>query len=171
MTQLSVQEYEPLEECPSCGAPLGGREGCQLAFDQLSARAWSDGGFAAVHNLVVDLYALQHVEAYCESPKSYAAHLLGLCSAVEHGGDPNLYRAIARWLDGRVKLVRPPTLEFRGSMTIADIVSTSDPDVYRKWVFEWADNVWDAYRSQHEIARQNLVQVLVSPGGRDIDPG
>ncbi len=171
MTQLSVQEYEPLEECPSCGAPLGGREGCQLAFDQLSARAWSDGGFAAVHNLVVDLYALQHVEAYCESPKSYAAHLLGLCSAVEHGGDPNLYRAIARWLDGRVKLVRPPTLEFRGSMTIADIVSTSDPDVYRKWVFEWADNVWDAYRSQHEIARQNLVQVLVSPGGRDIDAG
>lgn len=169
MTQRAVREYEPLEECPSCGAPLGGREGCQLAFDQLSARAWAGGGFAAVHNLVVDLYALQHVEAYCESAKSYAAHLLGLCCAIEHNADPNLHRAIARWLDGRVKLVRPPTLEFRGSMTIADIASTSDPEVYRKWVFEWAENVWDAYRTQHDLARQNLVQVLVSLRGRNID--
>ena len=169
MTQSAVPEFDRLEECPSCGAPLGGREGCQLAFDQLSARAWSDGGFAAVHNLVVDLYALQHVESYCESAKSYAAHLVGLCCAIEHNADPNVYRAIARWLDGRVKLARPPTLEFRGSMTIADIVSTSDPEVYRKWVLEWAENVWDAYRSQHEVARQYLVQVLVSLRGRDID--
>ena len=171
MTQRVAREDEPLEECPSCGAPLGGREGCQLVFDQLSARAWSDSGFAAVHNIVVDLYALQHVEGYCESPKSYAAHLLGLCCAIEHNADPKLYGAIGRWLDGRVKLKRPPILEFRGSMTIADIVSTSDPDVYRRWVFEWAENVWDAYRSQHEVARQNLVQVLLSPGGRDSGAG
>ena len=167
MTQRG--KIEPLEECPSCGAALGGREGCQLAFDQLSARAWGEGGFAAVHNLVVDLYALQHPESYCESAKSYAAHLLGLCCAIEHNADPTVYRSIARWLDGRVKLSRPPTLEFRGSMTIADIAAASDPDVYRKWVYEWAENVWDAYRSQHDVARQNLVQVLIAVRARDID--
>jgi hypothetical protein len=89
---------------------------------------------------------------------------------MEHNADPAVHRAIARWLDGRVKLSRPPTLEFRGSMTIADIASASDPDVYRKWVYEWAENVWDAYRSQHEVARQNLVRVLVAVRGRDIDP-
>lgn len=29
------------EPCPSCGARLGGRAGCQAVFDQLSAQAWS----------------------------------------------------------------------------------------------------------------------------------
>jgi len=103
VNERAIPEFGTLEECPSCGAPLGGREGCQLAFDQLSARAWSDGGFASVHNLVVDTYAMQHPESYCVSAKSYAAHLFGLCCGVEHRADPTLYRAIARWLDGSAK--------------------------------------------------------------------
>src|SRR5437867_11388363 len=81
--------------CPSCGAHLGGREGCQSAFDQLSADAWASPVRGAVHNLVVDTYAMQHPEEYGRSPKSYAAHVTALCCGIEHPGNQKLYGAFS----------------------------------------------------------------------------
>ena len=105
--------------CPSCGAPAGGRDGCQAQFDGLSARAWEGGVRAAMHNMVVDAYALQHPDEYCVSAKSYAAHLTGLCCGVEHPGDQKLYWQIPRWLDGPAAIEKPPVLETRGRKTIS----------------------------------------------------
>jgi len=105
-----------------------------------------------VHNLVVDAYSMQHPEDCCRSAKSYAAHLCGLCCAIELGGDPKLYWAIPRWLDGKVELEKPPLLVVRGRLTIADIGASADAD-HPAQVRAWAANVWEAYAVQHEIAR------------------
>jgi hypothetical protein len=145
--------------CPACGAPLGGRDGCQAQFDQLSARAWESPLRGGMHNLVVDAYALQHPEDYCVSAKSYAAHLTGLCCGVEHPGDQKLYWQIPRWLDGAAAVVKPPILETRGRKTIASIADIAD-DVYQSAVRQWASAVWTAYQSQHYLARGWLADVV-----------
>ena len=144
------------EACPSCGARLGGRSGCQEVFEQLQAQAWSSPVRAAVHNLVVDTYAMQHPEEYCRSAKSYLAHLTGLCCGVEASGDPRLSRAISRWLDGSTALGRPADISQRGRLTIATVRAPGREEDYAELVRAWAKDVWAAYDAQHGAARQCL---------------
>jgi Family of unknown function (DUF5946) len=155
--------------CPSCGARLGGREGCQSAFDQLSAQAWSSPVRGAAHNLVVDTYAMQHPEEYGRSPKSYAAHLTALCCGIEHPGDQKPYWAIARWLDGPVAVEKPPLIRQRGTLTIADVSAAAGEDEYADLVRRWAREVWAAYADQQKLARTWLDAVrahMTAPGFR-----
>lgn len=158
--------------CPSCGAPLGGRDGCQSHFDELSAQAWGNPVRGAMHNLVVDAYALQHPDEYCESAKSYAAHLTGLCCGVEHPGDQKLYWQIARWLDGPATIEKPAAVDARGRQTISTIVNLSN-DTYRTAVRQWASSVWIAYESQQYLARTWLAEVLrhASRTSKESNPG
>jgi len=122
-------------------------------FDELNARAWASPVRAAVHSLAVDAYAMQHVEEYGRSAKSYAAHLLGLLCGVEHPGDRQLYWSIARWLDGPKSIEKPSLLVDRGRLTIAD-VRLSEDAAYAAAVRPWAAAVWEAYNAQHPQARQ-----------------
>jgi hypothetical protein len=145
--------------CPSCGAPLGGRAGCQAAFDELSASAWSSPVRAAVHNLIVDSYAMQHPEEYGRSAKSYAAHLCGLCCGIEHAGDRKLYWSIARWLDGPREIAKPPLLRRRGDQTIADVATVAEDKGFADAVRAWGRTVWIAYFSQHPLAHEWLAAV------------
>lgn len=145
--------------CPDCGAPLGGRAGCQAAFDTSMARAWDAPERGAVHNLTVDAYCLQHPDDYCASAKSYAAHLAGLCHGVECNGDPHQYWAIPRWLDGRRDLTRPTPPVSRGALTVADVDRTAAPPAgpyAAATVRAWATAVWDAYAAQQGLARHWL---------------
>ena len=158
--------------CPSCGARLGGREGCQSVFDQLSAEAWSSPVRGAAHNLVVDTYAMQHPEEYGRSPKSYAAHLTALCCGVEHPGDQKLYWAIARWLDGPVAVEKPPLIARRGVLTIADVHTPAREEDYADLVRRWAGDVWAAYTDQQKLARAWLdaVRARTTSGGSQRKP-
>ena len=144
------------ESCPLCRARVAGRQACQDIFDELSARAWSTPGRGSVHNLVVDTYAMQHSEEYGRSAKSFVAHLTGLCCGVEARGDTELYWQIPRWLDGRVDLARPQDLPHRGAMTIADVRNPAREEEYPELVRRWANDVWQAYGSLHNTARQWL---------------
>jgi len=148
--------------CPSCGAALGGRSGCQAAFDGLNANAWTSHARASMHNLVVDTYAMQHTEEYGRSAKSYIAHLTRLCCAMDTPGDQKLYWSIAQWLDGPPGLVRPSDIASRGKMTIADIQAVSSADEYPDLVRQWARDVWMAYADQHAIARHWLDEARAS---------
>ena len=154
------------EACPACGTRAAGRAGCQALFDELGALAWSDPRCAAVHNLAVDTYAMQHPEEYCKSAKSYAAHLTGLCCALEFGGEPNLYWAIPRWLDGTVQLDKPAVLPARGTMTVADVHAAAGGDAYVERVRAWAGDVWKAYATQQELARAWMQAAIAGGRGR-----
>jgi hypothetical protein len=96
---------------------------------------------------------MQHLERYCRSAKSYMAHLARLCCGVENDGDQRIYAAINRSLDGAVAIEKPPVLSDVGGMTVADLRCAEGPDEYAELVERWARRVWDAYGSQHEIAR------------------
>lgn len=143
------------ESCSGCGlVTAGGTSGCQAIFDELAARAWSDVAYGRIHRLAVDVYCLQHPDAYMESAKSAAAHILGVCAALEHENNPLIVHMIHQWLSGPSRLEKPAIPAFRGATTVADIAAApADPAQYARAVRNWARTTWAAYASLHPVAR------------------
>ena len=65
---------------------------------------------------------------------------------------------VLRVLNQSELLTKPPVLADRGSITFPDLMAvyhaSGDVDDLVSRIREWAQTVWDAYASQHEIARQ-----------------
>jgi hypothetical protein len=154
------------EECPACGASVaGGRDGCQAVFDELTAHAYGDLAYASVRDLAFDTYCMQHLESYCRSAKSYAAHLTRLCCGLDYGGDPAVYEAIQKWLNGAARIEKPRVLSQLGSLTVMDVQAVSNAEEHIRLVRAWAANVWEAYRSQHHIAQAWITAALAAREG------
>ena len=112
---------------------------------------------SAPPRLLIDTFAMQHPKRSCKSAKSYAAHFTGLCCGVEYGGSANVYAAIQRWLNGpaeRIGLARPQEPEYRGRLTLRHVYGVDVQSNFEPRLREWAMDVWDAYTSQHDIARR-----------------
>ena len=150
--------------CSGCGweAP-DGRGACQSLFDELLARDFSNVLFGRSHRLMVDTYCLQHPDRYCVSAKSLAAHLGGMCCAMEHGARAEAYQALQRWLNGRPSFERPGPPTSRGAVTIADAHAASDPVGYAKAIDRWARATWEAYAILHPVARHYMKEALARP--------
>lgn len=135
-------------------AIAGGTAGCQALFDEFRVREMAElaGSYAATR-LTVDVYCLQHPERYCVSAKSLAAHLTGLCWALNHGISEGGLRELKRRLEARRDLVKPRIPADHGKLTVADIVGVAGPDEYTQALDRWARSTWDAYRDLQEIAR------------------
>ncbi len=104
------------DRCPECGGKVaGGRGGCQELFDEIGFMMGGDLRIAAVHRLALDSYCMQHVESYCASAKSYAAHLVGLSWGIAHVDDPAPVAPVLRVLNRSAPLIKPPVLTDRGS--------------------------------------------------------
>ena len=149
------------EACAGCGLLVdGGTDACQAIFDDESAREYGDLRFAVRRRMVVDTYCLQHPERYCVSAVSLAAHLTGLCIALEHRGrEEELNAAIQRWLSRRPRLDKPSLPEHRADETIADLRTATDPTDHRTIAERWARQTWAAYRPLHELARRWVASV------------
>jgi hypothetical protein len=145
--------------CPACGAPLGGRAGCQSAFDSLSARSYESPARGQMHNMLVDVYAVQHPEEYGVSPKSYIRHLYALGVLLEFPGDQRLYWATPQSGTPVPAPPKPPLLTARGNLTIAHALKASDDAEYQRLVREWAADVWSACAPQHDLYRAYLAAV------------
>ena len=154
------------EVCPACGAvAAGGRDGCQTVFDALTVRAYADVAYASVRDLAFDTYCMQHLESYCRSAKSYAAHLMRLYCGLEYNGDPRVYEAIQHWLNGSVKIEKPQVLSHLGTMTVADVRQAQTAEEHARLVRVWAANVWEAYRAQHDLAHAWIATALAAREG------
>ena len=120
----------------------------------------SDLRIAAVHRLALDTYCMQHVESYCASAKSYAAHLIGLSWGIAHVDDPAPAAPVLRVLEQGAQLTKPPVLMDRGSVTLPDLMAvyhvSGDVDDLVIRIRAWANDVWDAYASQHNIVNEWL---------------
>jgi hypothetical protein len=149
-----------MTKCDLCGAALGGTEGCVARSHDLLLQAQQDARYARVYRLGFDAFCMQHPERYGASAKSYAAHLLGLCHGIEHADRPHTYWAIPAWLNRPRDIPKPPLLNDRGSITIADVVAGLSPDDHASRVRAWAEAVWQAYAPQHALARGWLRQAL-----------
>ncbi len=156
----------PRDACPDCGARVrGGREGCQRLFEQVLVREYSDPQAFRIHRLTGDAYSLQHPDRYCRSAKPMAAHLTGLCWVFEYHWDPNVGKALSRWLDGPLAVERVSPPAFRGDLDILHVYNARGPEEHAQRVQEWARSVWDAWAEHHETARQWVRAALgTSPG-------
>jgi len=132
----------------------GGATGCQAVFDELTLREHGDYRYARFHNDVVDNYCLQHPDGYCASAKSLAAHLMGLCGALERGGDLEVRRAMQRWLNGPSPVAKPAVPDARGTVTILDVRAAEDPIAFAEAVRRWSLSTWEAYASLQPLARR-----------------
>jgi hypothetical protein len=146
------------DHCPECGGQVkGGRGGCQALFDEITYMMGSNLRIAAIHRLSLDTYCMQHVESYCASARSYAAHLVGLWWGINHPDDSAPVVPVLRSLNLNDKLIKPPVLRNRGSISLPDVMTgahpASDIDEFVRHVHAWANNVWQAYDSQHEMIR------------------
>ena len=147
--------------CPECGAPVAdGRAGCQKLFDEVLAREFGDFRYGRLHRLTVDSYSLQHPAEYMRSGKSYAAHLTGMCAAMEMDDARSVNEAVQRWLSGPKTIERPsePPGSKRGLLTVAHLHAAADADQHLTRVRDWARSTWDAWRDYHAIARQWIEQ-------------
>jgi hypothetical protein len=112
---------------------------------------FDDSELASDWRLIVDCYSLQH-DRYILSARSLAAHLTGVCIALEHRGDEVLLRAVQGWL-GRIRdLAKPAVPERRGDMTI-DAVIAAAPEERGAVVRAWATSAWAAWEEHHALAR------------------
>jgi hypothetical protein len=160
-TLLTLEPGPAAAVCPECAAPgVGGQAGCQALHDQLALLAYANLPIAAQNTLAFDAYCMQHIEPYCHSAKSYAAHLTRLCCGMERGGDPIVYAAIQRWLNGPIALDRPAVLAQRGDITIASLLPATTPGELALLMGQWSASVWAAYASQHELARRWIALAL-----------
>jgi Family of unknown function (DUF5946) len=95
------------DKCPDCGAKVsGGRDGCEAL--------WHEAFYVnrIEHPAAFDAYCMQHLEKYCASAKSYAAHLTRLCCGLEYDGEPHIYTMLQKWLNGNKPIEKPAILPF-----------------------------------------------------------
>lgn len=113
--------------------------------------------------LLIDTFAIQHPKRACKSAKSYAAHLTGLCCGMEYNGAKSVFAALQRWLNGpveRIGLKRPQEPEHSGRLTIRHLYGVDDRAEFDQRLRECAMDVWDAYTSQHKLARRWIETAL-----------
>lgn len=146
-----------MEHCPGCRLAIpGGRAGCQMIFDRLLEREFSDYRYFRVHRMNVDSYSLQHPDEYCASAKSFMAHLCGMCCAMEFDSDPGMLKALRTSLDGKIELQKPQLPESRGALTVAGLEGIEDVHAYAQAAQRWAKDVWEAYAPLHDLAHEWL---------------
>jgi hypothetical protein len=142
--------------CDDCGAVVpGGAANCKSVFDEVLVREYSDYSYARSHRLTVDSYSLQHPESYMRSGKSFAAHLTGMCAALEYEDSSAINRAVQEWLNGAKAIDKPARLPgHRGGLTIIYIHDAANGEEHNKRVQEWARSVWSAWSEYHDLARE-----------------
>ncbi len=158
----------PGEVCGDCGvAAAGGKAGCLKMFEEILTREFSDYRYGKAHRLTVDAYSLQHPDEYMSSGKSFAAHLTGMCAALEHGDALALNQAVQKWLSRNPKVEKPVQIpEQRGGLTVAYIHGAADADEHIRRAREWARDVWGAWSEHHDLARR-----LISAATAQSDEG
>jgi hypothetical protein len=141
-----------------------GEPTCAELRDALLARDFEQPAlYFGVHRLAVDSYCVQH-SSYVRSAKSLAAHLCGLCVALERGNDPALLPTLQRWLSTNPAIARPELPAMRGELTIAHVSGIDDPIAYRVAVEEWGRSAWNAYGELQHLSRQWLAMAEQRPG-------
>jgi hypothetical protein len=112
---------------------------------------FDDSELAADWRTIVDCYSVQH-DKYILSARSLAAHLTGVCIAVEHRGDAALLRAVQGWLGRTRDLAKPAVPSRRGDVTIDDVI-TAAPEERHAVVGWWAAAAWAAWAEHQGLAR------------------
>lgn len=156
-----MEEGDSPASCAGCGLTVpGGTEGCLALYREVLGRGFGGSAHPATERLAWDTYCVQHPDRYCVSAKSLAAHLAGLCWALEYGGHATGYRALNRFLDGPPRFPKPEPPTFRGALTIGDVGEAGDAADRARALEGWARSTWQAYSGLHPLARRWIEEAL-----------
>ena len=146
--------------CEACGTAVpGGRDGCERLFHEVIAREFGDYRYGRVHRLTVDAYSLQHPAQYMRSGKSFAAHLTGICAALELEDTRAINRTVQQWLSTNPAVEKPAQLPTqRGDLTVAHVHAAATPEEHTARVRQWARSIWEAWSDHHALARQLIAE-------------
>ncbi|HUN23313.1 MAG TPA: DUF5946 family protein [Anaerolineales bacterium] len=146
--------------CPACQATLPAGHTCQSVWDELYyAQPLPAPSF--------DAFCMQHLDSYCFSAKSYAAHLTRLYIGVEYANDPKQLAAVQRWLNGTVSLTKPALLATVGTRTVCDVyLAVAQGQPAMQVAHLWIADVWQAYQPQHALAKEWRTLALNSFTGK-----
>lgn len=169
-----IEQPSPaLERCPGCGIELptvtppathpsfGASASCWQLYGELLAREFQDPSSFPLHQMTVDVYAVQHPRVDSRRGiRSTALHLMTLALWIEDGTDPRhgplLHRRMAGSLDfGRLEPPRP-----NGTMTVVDVLAADSPDRHAALVRAWGEDIWRAWEPHHETVRRWLRESL-----------
>ncbi|HEV2971951.1 MAG TPA: DUF5946 family protein [Pirellulales bacterium] len=139
--------------CPDCGARIDGGLGSCRAMFYATNRGRFRPADMRLGRLLVDSYALQHLEPYCRSAKELTYHLASLCCGLEHDGNSAIYSALQRSIDGKFTAERPTPPQHLGDLTILHLSEAATEAEYVERTKAWARSVWDAYFDLHSLAR------------------
>jgi hypothetical protein len=165
---------EILVKCYGCGAwvtdlpgkphkYIGAVAGCWQVYGEILAKEYGEFGYPQpTHRLTVDTYAVQHPgEPNRQAIQSVNGHLVSLYLVIEKGWDGQAAtQAIAKIVKRADKFVWLEPPDPNGSITVADVVKARDWEEHRKWVDEWARDVWTAWAKHHALIRKLAEQYL-----------
>ena len=159
----SENKNSPNNICEDCGAVVTeGKVDCRKIFEEIIARQFSDYRYGKIHRLTVDIYSLQHPAEFMRSGKSFAAHLTGMCAALEYEDAFVINRTVQQWLSTNPQIEKPVQLpKERGNLTITYIHSAADAEELTKRVNTWAREVWAAWSEHHALARQWITEATI----------
>ena len=144
-------------------AYLGAPAGCWAIYCQVLAKDYSDAGYFASHQLVVDTYSVQHPGTpERRTIQSLAVHLITLGLAMESDLSPSRMphirkRTVER---GGYHWLEPPGSNY--DVTILDIAAAEDVADRTERVSAWANHVWAFWTPHHETIRAWTDEVLSS---------
>ncbi len=137
-----------------CGVLL--EKECQRMQNELIVKSAENYEIAKLNMLRADVYCMQHPSRYLISDKSFAAHLMGLCIAMEYDNELSLYKVIQKWEYGKGQVRKPPIPIHLGDLTIFHVIHATSSGEYTQLLHEWALCVWEAYEEHHELAHEWL---------------
>ncbi len=137
---------------------------CWAVYGEILAREYSDLGYAAIHRLTVDTYAVQHPgRPSPQSIQSVAVHLISLHLVLERGYAmprmPAVLTQAAVWGKKRFVWLDPPPS--RGEITVADVQQAKTVEEHVSRVRAWAESAWKAWGGHHGTIR-NWADSVVS---------
>ncbi len=155
--------------CPGCGALVPDSDGpahkyvvaapgCWAIFGEVTARAYGDFDYPAVHRLTIDAYMAQHpgnAEHDRRQRQSVAVHLCGLYLAIEVGMPlPRVTAELRRLTDQQADWPFLPAPLAPRWMTVIDVAGAADLDSHAAHSERWARSVWEAWGPYHEAIRR-----------------
>lgn len=161
--------------CPGCGAIVpdvpelrsdhlyvAAAPGCWAAYAELIGREMADPALMGIHMLAADVYPAQHPGVPGrQSGQSVWVHLVGLCLVIEHGIDVDVSARVKARLaapDAHFDWLEPPSN--LGLSTVLDVLEATDAGEHSRAVRLWAERVWEAWASHHDVIRRRAAELL-----------
>ena len=157
--------------CPGCAVILpvldgpthpyiGASAACWAKSGELAAREYQDRAYAAIHQLSVDVYAVQHPgKAERRAIQSVALHLMTLAMILEDETDPRIGpRLHKRMVQSEFHWLDPPSMQ--GRMNVSDVLFAQTSEGHERLVRAWAEDVWTAWMPHQATVRRWIEQSL-----------